>query len=477
MATLMTPRKAFWRSVGTMLRLPLQRYPAGMALLALLLIGGWSVPLILGKPKAVIASLAVHAYVLTLFGMLSAMVWVSVCRPETQTLPNFKRSLAAVWLLYGLYLIVLPAAVAHASGLPGLLTLSALSLLLSTAIASGGGVKWAMMIWLAPMLLGIWPEFTKELWRALRDASLAPLLLVGLAALFLRVVWRRLMLVSDGAPTLSPADISPSDLSASADAARIRQAGGLALWMQKMQHQLSSRAFDGALAALQRREPGAEQRTLRMVMMPNAHWRGVGLELLLTAVALSLLLALLGLQRGGPPPSGMAASYIGMITALRFQQLHRSTLMLRPSLVDVYLAAAPPSQLSFTAAIAASLRGSLLTSVLFAALLLGLVSMLYPVDQRLPLLAGGIAGALAASLAGLGVVLMLLDSERPRVFAGLIVLSFFGAICSSICVAAAQRSATAGIVVAALVLAGAFGFYLRAHAYATRWPLRFDAPL
>ena len=106
----MVERRSFWRAVGALLRLPLQRFPLGMALLALLLIGGWALPLVLGKPKAVIGSLAVHAYVLTLLGMLSAMVWVSVCRPESQILPGFKRALATVWGLHGLYLILLPAA-------------------------------------------------------------------------------------------------------------------------------------------------------------------------------------------------------------------------------------------------------------------------------------------------------------------------------------------------------------------------------
>jgi hypothetical protein len=470
-------RRAFARSVGALLRLPLQRYPVGMALLALLLIGGWALPLILGKPKAVIGSLAAHAYVLTLLGMLSAMVWMSVCRPETQTLPRFRRALGVVWALYGLYLVALPAAIAFAAGLPGLLTAGCLALLLATSVASGSGIKWAMLVWFAPMLLGIWPEFAKALWQALRDSTLAPILLMTIAALILRAVWRRLMVISDGAPTLSPADISASDFSASADAARIRQAGKLALWTQNLQHRFSSRAFDRVLVALQSRRAGAERSTLRMVLMPNAHWRGIAFELTLTTLGLGLLLSLLALQRNGPPPIGMAASYIGMLTALRFQQLHRATLMLRPSLVDVYFASAPASQLGFTRAIVAALHGSLLPSMMFAGVLLLLVSSMYPADQRLALLGGGLVGAFAASLCGLGVVLMLLDSERPRVLLGLMVLAILGSIPTSLCVSAALRSPVAGAVVGILVLIAASGFYLRARDYATRWPIRFDAPL
>ena len=152
-------------------------------------------------------------------------------------------------------------------------------------------------------------------------------------------------------------------------------------------------------------------------------------------------------------------------------------MMLRPSLVDVYFAAAPNSQLEFTRAIVAALRGSLLPSMLFASVLLLLVGTLYPAEQRLPLLAGGLVGAFGASLAGLGMVLMLLDSERPRVLLGLMVLGVLGSIPTSLCVTAALHSPTAGAVVGILVLAGAFGFYSRARDYATRWPIRFDAPM
>ena len=473
----LSQRQSQARAVRTLLWLPVQRYPLGALFLGLLLVGGWSLPLLTGKSKALLGSLAVHAYVLMLGGMLSAMVWVSVCRPETQILPGFRRALGWVWGLAALYLVLLPTALVQAIDVPPLLVASGLTLLLATSVASGSGIKWAGRVWLAPMLLGVWPDFAAEIWRAVKASALAPLLLLGLAALILRSVWRRLMLISDGAPTLSPADISIGDMSASSEAARIRQGGKLALWIQGAQHALSSRAFDGALAALKQGRTGADRRALAMVLMPNAHWRGMAFEAVLSVLAIGLLLLVIGFQRGGPPPIGLAASYIGMLTALRYQQLHRATLMLRPSLVDVYLAAAPRSQLQFSAAVADALYRSILPSMLFAATLLLLVGTLYPPEQRWPLLAGGLVGALGASLAGLGVVLMLLDSERPRLIVGLIVLGFLGATPTSLCVNAALKSPAAGAVVGALVLAGAGAFLWRARSYALRWPIRFDAPL
>lgn len=469
-------RRALSRATFALLRLPLQRYAAGLVFLALLWIAGLALPFLLGKPKAAIGTLFVHGYVLMFVGLLSASVWVSVCRPETQTLPGFRRALGLVWALYLLVGVLLPAALARAIDFPPLLTGSFLAMVLATSIASGSGIKWAAMIWLAPVLLSIWPEFAKELWLALRGSNLAPLLLWVLVLLILRSVWKRLMLVSDGAPTLSPADISASDLSAAADAARIRQAGPLAVWLQKVQYELSARAFDHALAKL-RRDRRAFGRALGLVLMPNAHWRGILLELAATAVLLGVLVLVIGNQHGDGPPVGMVASYIGLLTALRFQGLHRATLMLRPSLVDVYFATAPHSPLAFTASIVHALYRSLWPSMLFATTLLGLVAWMFPAEQRLALLAGGLVGALGSSFNGLALVLMQLDAERPRMLLGLLVLGVLGSIPTALCVAAAMQSPQTLAVVGVIVLAGTGGFLAHAHRQALRWPMVFDPPL
>lgn len=470
-------RRALSRGTLVLLRLPLQRYLLGACVLGLLWLAGWSLSVLSGKPKLAIAGVAVHGYVLMFVGLLSAAVWVSVCRPETQIVPGFRRALGVVWLLYALFGVALPAALAGAAGYPALLSAAVLALVLATSIAGGSGIKWAAMLWLAPLLLGIWPDFAKEVWTAVRQSALAPLLLLALAAAIMRAVWKRLMLVSDGAPTLSPADLNASDISAEADAARIRQAGAFAVWIQKTQYALSARAFDGALAALQRGRAGADRRTLGLVLMPNSHWMGVLLETALTAVLLGILVAVMGNQRSGGPPVGMVASYIGLLTALRYQGLHRATLMLRPSLVDVYFATAPRSQLQFSADIARSLYRSLLPSMVFALTLLGLSMWMYPAAQRLPLVLGGALGAFASSAIGLGTVLMQLDADRPRMLLGLLVLGVLGSIPTALCVAAAMQSWSALAVVAAIVLAATGGFLAHAHEQALRWPIRFDPPL
>jgi hypothetical protein len=467
-------RRQFAASVSALLKLPLQRYPLAALFMGLMMAAGWGVLLWSGKPKWVYGSLALHAYALMFIGMLSAMVWTSVCRPESQTLPRFRRALVLVWGLYLLGFAVLPAAIAHACGVDGVLVAAGMCLLMATSMATGSGMRWAALVWLLPLPLGIWPNVAREIWLALTQSALSPLLLVAIAAVLMRMIWRRLMRVSDGAPTLSPADLNVADLSSAADQARISQAGGVAIWIQKLQHRFSALAFDGALRALSLRRRGSAERAIGMVLLPNTHWRGMAMEMLITAAFVGFIAWIFGQRDSGPPPISLVASYVGLLTALRFQQLHRSTLMLRPSLVDVYLASAPNSQLEFTEAVVSALNRALLPATLFALTLLVVVSTLYPPELRWPLILGGAVGAFCSSLAGLGVVLMLLDSERPRLILGMIVLGALGAIPTSLCVAAALHS-KAPLLVAALVLAATGGFYAYARAQTIRWPIRFDA--
>ena len=134
MDTTPSTRAVHWRSVSYVIRLPLQRYPLAMLVMALLIGGGWSLLLFISNPKVIYGALAAHAYALMFIGMLSAMVWMSVCRPETQTLPGFKRAFASVWAIYGLLFVLLPGAMAHAYGQNGWLVASALLALLATSM-------------------------------------------------------------------------------------------------------------------------------------------------------------------------------------------------------------------------------------------------------------------------------------------------------------------------------------------------------
>jgi hypothetical protein len=273
---------------------------------------------------------------------------------------------------------------------------------------------------------------------------------------------------------LSPADISPSDLRHGPEAMRAN-ATGLARWIIDFQSRLSAAAFDRVLARLRRPSRNAERSALSMVLMPNLHWRGIALELLITGLLGGLVVLMIGAQRGGPPPANMVASYIGVITAMRFQQLHRSTLILRPSLTDVYLAMAPASHADFARAIAQALRTSVLGAVIFAGTLLALLALLmFPPALRAGLLVGGLLGATAASLFGLGVVLLLLDSNKPRVFAGLFALGLLGALPTSFTALAAMSSLGAGIATGSVWILIALGFVYYAERQVVRWGIRFD---
>lgn len=466
--------RPFW----VLLRLPWQRYLPGMTIMSLLLLAAWSLPFFVGKPKVLYASIGIHAYALMFISMFSAMVWSSVCRPETQTLPRFRPMLMSLWAAYFSVFVLLPAVVTQWwMGEYGTLVGSGLLLIVATSAATGSGMKWATLVWFLPMLLGIWPNVAREIWYALREYPMAPLPIAGIAVLILAAVWRRLTVITDQTLTLSPADISASDLRHGPEAMRAN-ATGLTRKLIDFGYNLSSRAFDAVLARLARGRRAAAGRALQMVLMPSLHWRGVLLEMAVTLAFGGLILLMLGAQRGGPPPIAMAASYIGVITAMRFQQIHRATMILRPSLTDVYLAMAPPSQSDFAIAVARALRGAVVSAVISAALLLTLVGLLmYPEEQRLPLLVGGLLGAAAASLFGLGVVQLLLDAEKPRVFAGLFALGMLAAPPTSTTALAAMNSLGAGIATGCIWIIVALGFVAFAERQVARYGLRFDAPL
>jgi hypothetical protein len=464
--------------LGRLLQLPWQRYPVAMAVMSVIYLAAWSFPLWLGKSFAIYIALAGHAYASMFVGMFAAMVWTSVCRAETHLLPRFRRTLAEAWMLHGLLLVVLPAAAVQAvTGEHGLLVAAGLSLILATALASGNGMAWANLVWFLPMLFGFWPEVGKALWRALLDYPAGPLPILGVAGLIATAVWRRLMRVSDEAPTLSPADISATDLRHGPEAMRAAQMPAVARWLQALQHTLAAAAFDRVLVRL-RRDPSAQAgKALERILLPNAHPLGLLIETAMTLVFGSLVLLLISAQpgRGGTLPVGMVGSYIGLLTALRFQQMHRAMLILRPSLADVYLALRPPSPEDFHRLVLIAMRAALGPALLFAATLAGLAAFwLYPEAQRWPVFVGGTAGGLVAALMGLGLAVHLLDSAKPRMIAGLVLLGLLGSLPAAMIVPTMAASWPAGAVFAAFWLTLAATFLFHAERTALRHGLPFD---
>lgn len=460
-----------------LLALPFKRYPVALIFMLILMAAGWSLLFFIDKDKVVWAAVGAHAYALMFLSMLSAMVWSSICRPDSQLLPRFRFYLLVVWAIYFGLLVFLPGLVVAIRGSHAVLVTGGLSLIAALGIASGSGAKWAALVWMLPLLLGIWPEVRLAVWYALIDTSTAPLGLFAATSAILVATWRRFMLIGDQAPTLSPADINASDLRYGPEAAQAANAGKLTRWFLGRQQAASARAFERILGRLAKHPQATAQRALSMILMPNLHWRGVALEALFTIVMVGIIGFLIGAQQGGKVLPQMVATYVGVLVALRFQTLHRATLMLRPSLTDAYLALAPPSHLEFAAAVTRALRPAVISALVFAATILVVVLPMVPAESRLALFAGGMAGAIASSLLGLGVVLMQLDAERPRMLAGMIVLGFGGSLLGSICGAAFAASLAGGAAVAVAVILFMLGFVAAGEAYARRWPIRFDAPL
>ena len=466
------------RQLRTLLSLPFRRYPFAMVFMLLLIAGGWSLLLFIQKPKVIWATLGVHAYALMFISMLSAMVWSSICRPDSQLLPRFRFYLLSIWGIYFTLLVFLPGLATLILGSHAVLVTGGLALITALGIATGSGAKWASLVWMAPLLLGIWPEVRIATWYALRDTSTAPLGLFAVSAAILFVSWRRFMLVADQAPTLSPADINVSDLRYGPEAAQAANAGKLTRWFLNRQQDASARAFESVLARLKRRPKATARRSLTMILMPNLHWRGLALEAVFTVITVGIVSLVIGAQKGGPGilPE-MVTTYTGVLTALRFQGLHRATMMLRPSLTDAYLALAPSSHLEFSAMITRALRPAIFSAMLFAATMLLVLMPMVPAQSRIALLAGGLSGAFAASLLGLGMVLMLLDAEKPRMLSGMMLLGFGGSMVGSISGAAFKASLGGGTAVAIALIIFMLAFVAHGESYARRWPIRFDPPV
>ncbi len=464
-----------------LLWLPFKRFPIGLPLLCLLLVAGWSIPFFVAKKGAWLAAAGVHAYALMFISMLSSMVWSSICRPETQLLPRFRGYFRSVIGLYFLVLTLVPMLVLLAFGRYGMLIGGGLALITSLGMATGSGAKWASLVWMLPLLLGIWPDVRTAIGYALIDTQTAPLLLFALAAVIVYATWKRYTRVGDQAPTLSPADINTSDMRYGPEAVQAANAGKLTRWFTNQQQAASANAFEKLLAKLKRKPAATTRRALSMILLPNLHWRGVLIESAFTVITVGAVGWLIGSQKTSSGaagiPTGLVATYVGILTALRFQALHRATLMLRPSLTDVYFAMAPRSQLSFSAAVAEALRPALIGAWIFAATMLTALMPFIAPSARLPMFVGGMFGAVAASLYGLGIVLMLLDAEKPRMMTGMVVLGLGGSVLASLTGTAFNASWAGGIGVGSVLILLMLGFVAHGDAQARRYPVRFDMPV
>lgn len=462
-----------WRGWARLMLLPWQRFPVAMLALGALLLLVWGLALIYGGSRVVLGALAVHGYACLFVAMMSAMVWSSVCRAETRLLPGFRRSLAWVWIVYLLLLVWLPSAYASAHGVPPLSVMAALWLVLAVSFASGSGAKWAAAVWMLPLVFAVWPDLGRIALASLRTGLALPLAMLLLAIAVMMLVWRRLLQVNDSAPTLSPADVSMTDPRTGPEALQASQSGAVATWIRNLQQRATAIAFDRVLRRLAAGHGASAERALGLVLMPNLHLRGLVMEMLLL-LAVVLPLAWYFSTRASTLPSVAIAAYIGLLSAMRFQQLHRATVLMRPSLCDLYLAMAPPSGADFTRVVALALRPALIGAFLFALVLSLATAWILPAAQQLPYVAGVALGSIASGLVGYGVVLMLLDAPRPRLVAGALVLAFFGSNFSVLVTAAMLQSWAAGALAAGLCLTFGYGFARAGLEQAQRDPLRFD---
>ncbi|MBK9655610.1 MAG: hypothetical protein IPO66_09080 [Rhodanobacteraceae bacterium] len=221
------------------------------------------------------------------------------------------------------------------------------------SVASGSGVKSAMLVWFAPMLSASGPEFAKEL-CGVAQLTLAPLLPLAVAAVILRG------LAPPGSSALARQRCHPPTstppISAPQPGCRAPSPARLADWPNGCRSCFTScprAAFDDALVALQPQRPAPSAARRAWCCCPTR--TGAALELVFTVVGIGLLLR-------HPVPAAqrtatdrLAASYIGMLTALLSATASGDPDAAAQPDRRVFLAA-PNPQLEFTRAIVAALR-------------------------------------------------------------------------------------------------------------------------
>jgi hypothetical protein len=171
--------------------------------------------------------------------------------------------------------------------------------------------------------------------------------------------------------------------------------------------------------------------------------------------------------------------YLVFLASARFAQVQRGLLLLRPSLTDLYLAAAPRNGAEFHALIADALIWLLAVATASAAVYAALVGWMLEVPDPAAYVAAVAAAAFIAALTGLSLCLMTQHGARPRPLLMVLFTALAGSIAFTLSNALTARfGALLGTGLGlALALPFALGFYLSAREGALRQPLVFDPPL
>ena len=218
-------------------------------------------------------------------------------------------------------------------------------------------------------------------------------------------------------------------------------------------------------------------RLVRALLLPNDHVAALALQWCFAAVFIAVFT--LSAARGGAVNLSAIGFYLVFLACARFAQVQRGLLLLRTSLTDLYLAAAPRDPSRFHALVADALNWLVVVAVSSAGVYAALAAWLLRAPEPAAYVVAVATAALIAALVALSLCLLTQNGNKPRPLMMTLLTAIAGGFAFALTDAATKSwGAVAGGGLSLLLgLPFALGFYGSARQAALARPLMFDPPL
>ena len=407
------------------------------------------------------------------------MALASVCRAESFLMPRFRDGLVIGAVLDVLLTVLAPAILIAVLGGDAIFAASTLLAGGALGLSIGMGSRIGLWIWLAAVASSFAPAYARALLEALRQSRLTPLLLALGALVRLRAVLAPLFRNEDRGAFVSPLEVQANDRRPGMDAlSHQRPLKGFAGWIKGGYDRLAEWRLRRVLARGDAEHSRAQVlRLVRALLLPNDHLAALLLQWLFAAVFIAIFT--LSVARSGTFNLSAIGFYMVFLACARFAQVQRGLLLLRTSLTDLYLAAAPRDARSFHALIADALHWLVVVAVASAAVYAALAAWLLRAPEPAPFVVAVACATLIAALVALSLCLLTQNGSKPRPLMMTILTAFAGGIAFAICDTLTTRygAPLGGGLSLLLGLPFALGFYANARQAALARPLMFDPPL
>lgn len=462
--------KAVWK----LLMLPARRMPVGAAIVW----PGFVIALVamawMREP-----ALAMAVGIMTWFWhTMTGFTLRSLLRPDTLLLPHLRRHLAAAAAVDIVVAVVLPTLlVAAIGGSHVLLTGALLALAVALGVASGTGLRAALLFWVIFVAVGWLPRPMLAAMQNVLDSPLPALAVLLIAALMLSMALRPLLnrrdVEADESPMQAMAD-GRKPQPGSDGLPRPRTA--LARRMAAVMEWAAQRAMDSALVRFRRRPGGiARLRLVRTLLLPHDGPLAIALRLVTVSLFITFyIVATHAVQRWDARYVG---AYALMIGVGRFAAVGRGMLRMRPNLADLYMTLAPDTRSEFQAVLADVLLWLVAVVVFNCVAYAAVIAVLLHAAQPGLLLTAVAVTALGGAWAGLAVHLVGPESNTGRTLAQIVLMIGLAGVYALVYWLLARLGMGIGTPVALLVtLPFGIGAWRAARTEYLRRPPRFEAP-